>query len=65
MKRPKICLVLLPIGSIRSERLFMSSALGRVLAEDIVALEDYPTHPTSAMDGYAMIHADFAEYQEL
>jgi len=58
-------LSLLPMGSIRSERLFISSALGRVLAEDIVALEDYPMHPTSAMDGYAILHADAAEYQEL
>ncbi|MDP1784821.1 MAG: molybdopterin molybdotransferase MoeA [Sulfuricurvum sp.] len=56
---------LLPVGSLRSERVFLSDALGRVLAEDIIADEDYPTHPTSAMDGYAMIHADFAEYKAL
>jgi len=56
---------LLPMGTIRSERLFISSALGRILAEDIVAVEDYPTHPTSAMDGYAVIHADFSDYKAL
>ena len=56
---------LLPMGTIRSERLFISSALGRILAEDIVAEEDYPTHPTSAMDGYAVIHADFSDYKAL
>lgn len=56
---------LLPMGTIRSERLFISNALGRVLAEDIVSEEDYPTHPTSAMDGYAVIHADFTEYKAL
>jgi len=56
---------LLPVGTLRSERLFLSAALGRVLAEDIVASEDYPTHPTSAMDGYAMIHTDFAEHKAL
>jgi len=49
---------LLPMGSIRSERLFLSDALGRILAEDIVAQEDYPLHPTSAMDGYAILHSD-------
>lgn len=49
---------LLSMGHIRSERIFLSSALGRVLAEDIVADEDYPTHPTSAMDGYAILHSD-------
>jgi len=56
---------LLPIGAVRSERIFLSAALGRVLSEDIVAQEDYPTHPTSAMDGYAMIHTDFAEHKAL
>lgn len=56
---------LLSMGSTRSERLFISNALGRVLAEDIVAYEDYPTHPTSAMDGYAVIHSDVADYKAL
>jgi molybdopterin molybdotransferase len=56
---------LLPVGAIKSERIFISAALGRVLAQDIVAQEDYPTHPTSAMDGYAIIHADFAEHKAL
>ena len=56
---------LLPIGALRSERVFLTAALGRVLAQDIVAQEDYPTHPTSAMDGYAMIHTDFAEHKAL
>jgi len=58
-------LSLLPIGALRSERLFISSALGRVLAEDIVAEEDYPTHPMSAMDGYAVLYSDFSEYKAL
>lgn len=40
------------------ERLFLSDALGRVLAEDIVAKENSPAYPTSAMDGYAIIAAD-------
>ncbi|HEX5624091.1 MAG TPA: gephyrin-like molybdotransferase Glp [Sulfuricurvum sp.] len=56
---------LLSMGSVRSERLFISAALGRILAEDIVADEDYPTHPTAAMDGYAIIHEDFSEYKAL
>lgn len=51
-------LSLLSIGSVRSERIFLSAAPGRILAEDIVAEEDYPSHPTSAMDGYAIVHAD-------
>lgn len=56
---------LLPLGTLRSERVFLSAALGRVLAQDIVAQEDYPTHPTSAMDGYAMLHSDFLEHKAL
>lgn len=56
---------LLPIGTQKSERVFLSAALGRILAEDIVAQEDYPSHPTSAMDGYAIIHKDLAEFDSL
>lgn len=56
---------LLPIGPQKSERVFLSAALGRILAEDIVACEDYPLHPTSAMDGYAILHSDLAEFDSL
>lgn len=40
------------------EKLFLSSALGRILAEDIIAGENSPVYPTSAMDGYAIIASD-------
>jgi molybdopterin molybdotransferase len=40
------------------ERLFLSDALGRILAEDIVAQENSPLYPTSAMDGYAIMAED-------
>lgn len=56
---------LLPLGAQKSERVFLSAALGRILAEDIVACEDYPIHPTSAMDGYAILHSDLAEFDAL
>ncbi len=58
-------LSLLSIAPVRSESVFLMASLGRVLAEDIIAAEDYPIHPTAAMDGYAMVHADFAEYNAL
>ncbi len=58
-------LSLLPIGALRTERVFLSHALGRTLAEDITASEDYPTHPTSAMDGYAILHTDLSDYKAL
>ena len=47
---------LTPVGS--NERLALRSALGRVLGEDIVSTLDVPAHDNSAMDGYAVRHAD-------
>ena len=58
-------LSLLPMGGVRSERVFLGNALGRILAEDIVASSDYPSHPTASMDGYAIRHADLAEFDTL
>ena len=40
------------------EKVFLSSCIGRVLAEDIIAKENSPVYPTSAMDGYAIISDD-------
>jgi len=40
------------------EKLFLSSTLGRILAEDIISGENSPVYPTSAMDGYAIIASD-------
>jgi len=56
---------LLNIGNIRSERIFLTASLNRILAEDIVADGDYPLHPTSAMDGYAILYRDLEEYKSL
>jgi molybdopterin molybdotransferase len=43
-----------------SERLFVRNALGRVLAEDVLATFNVPGHDNSAMDGYAVRFADLA-----
>jgi molybdopterin molybdotransferase len=40
------------------ERCAIRSALGRILAEDVVSPVDVPAHDNSAMDGYAVRHAD-------
>lgn len=40
------------------EKIPFSQALGRILAEDIIAEENMPKHPTSAMDGYALSYED-------
>ena len=42
------------------ERVALRSALGRVLAEDVIAPCNVPAHDNSAMDGYALRHADLA-----
>ena len=41
-----------------NERVAVRAALGRVLGEDIISTLDVPAHDNSAMDGYALRHAD-------
>lgn len=54
-------LYLLHVGALRYENVFLSDALGRVLAEDITASVSSPEFPTAAMDGYAIIANDQEE----
>ena len=49
---------LLHVNEDRSENVALSSSIGRVLAEDIVAEFNDPQFPTASMDGYAVLHAD-------
>src|SRR5512145_1395731 len=49
---------LTPIGG--WERVTVRSALGRVLAQDVIAPCNVPAHDNSAMDGYAVRAADLA-----
>jgi molybdopterin molybdotransferase len=41
-----------------SERVAVRTALGRTLSEDIISTIDVPSQDNSAMDGYAVRHAD-------
>jgi molybdopterin molybdotransferase len=41
-----------------TEKLFITNAIGRVIAKDIIANHNSPEFPTSAMDGYAIKYAD-------
>jgi molybdopterin molybdotransferase len=43
-----------------AEHVHVRAALGRVLAEDVISPVDVPAHDNSAMDGYAVHHADIA-----
>jgi len=49
---------LLQVNNHRYERVPLSDALGRVLAQDIVAEFNDPQFPTASMDGYAIRHED-------
>jgi molybdopterin molybdotransferase len=46
------------VSQLGLERVPFSHALGRVLAEDVVASRDVPEHAKSAMDGYAVRASD-------
>jgi molybdopterin molybdotransferase len=48
------------VKPVASETVKLSAALGRVLAKDLKAGRDQPPFPASAMDGYAVRHADLA-----
>lgn len=50
----------LEITNYKTKKLYLVDALGYVLAEDVVADHNSPEYPTSAMDGYAIIHEDMA-----
>jgi molybdopterin molybdotransferase len=43
---------------VEPETVALGDALGRVLAQDLVAAMDVPPHANSAVDGYAIAHAD-------
>lgn len=46
------------ISNLSTQKLFVTDALNRILAEDIVAKENSPAYETSGMDGYAIKHDD-------
>jgi len=50
----------LEISELKTERLYIVDALGYILAEDIVAMDNSPEFPTSAMDGYAIRYEEQA-----
>ncbi len=56
--RELIARFLSPIGTI--ERVSVRAALGRVLAADVISPVDVPSNDNSAMDGYALRHADLS-----
>src|SRR4030065_1608990 len=53
-----LSLILSQIREMGSERVNITSSLGRVIAEDIYAKRNNPPWHTSAMDGYAVMNED-------
>jgi len=46
------------ISNLPTQKLYTADSLDRILAEDIIALENSPAFQTSGMDGYAIKHED-------
>jgi molybdopterin molybdotransferase len=46
---------------VEAERIPLADCAGRTLAEDLSSLRDQPPFPASAMDGYAVRHADLPD----
>jgi len=51
-------LILTTVRRLEAESVPLASAVGRVLAQDVVAPHDVPSFPNSAMDGYAVRGSD-------
>ncbi len=51
--------ILSKIGRMEAEMVPITTAVGRVLAEDVLAPRNLPPRDNSAMDGYAFIHDSF------
>ncbi len=51
-------LELLDTGKTKTQKVTIDNALGRVLAEDIIATYSDPRFPTASMDGYAIRYED-------
>lgn len=59
-----LTLILARIKTLESEIVPQSIALGRTLAQDVIASMDLPPFDNSAMDGYALIAADVEKATE-
>ena len=58
--REALSLVLARVSVLEAEEVTFIDALGRVLAEPLIAREDLPPFANSSMDGYAVRAADVA-----
>ena len=49
---------------VETERVALAGAAGRILAHDLIATINLPPHANSAVDGYAVAHADLLQDRE-
>ncbi len=55
-----LSIILKVVQPLDAERIKLRNALGRTLAEDVIAAEDIPPFDNSSMDGFAVAAADLA-----
>lgn len=53
------------LSRMKAERVPLADAIGRVLAEDIIAPENHPPFPASTMDGFAVFSDDHSPWREI
>ncbi len=53
------------VPALTAEDVDIREAHGRILAQDVIAPQPYPTFPASTMDGYAVLAADASPWREV
>lgn len=63
--REALDIILAHVQRLPTETVTLMQAVGRVLAEPVIAPEDHPPFPAATMDGYAVIHDDTSPWREV
>ncbi|MDW7981553.1 MAG: molybdopterin molybdotransferase MoeA [Thermomicrobium sp.] len=63
--REALDIILAHVPRVPTEAVHLRQAVGRVLAEPIIAPEDHPPFPAATMDGYAVLHDDTSPWREV
>ncbi len=63
--REALDIILAHVQRLPTEVVTVMQAVGRVLAESVIAPEDHPPFPAATMDGYAVVHNDTSPWREV
>ena len=63
--REALDIILAHVQPLPTETVMLMQAVGRVLAEPVIAPEDHPPFPAATMDGFAVIHDDTSPWREV